>query len=177
MTHAPARPILLRLREWLPAILWAALISFASTDIFSEAHTSQIILPILQSLLPHASAATLEQVHVFIRKSAHFTEYFIFSVLLLRGIRVGRRGWQLRWALAALALAAGYSALDEFHQSFVPSRTASVWDSLLDTVGAATAQAAMWFRARFDASRTESAAERLAPATARRSHGQSDFRD
>jgi VanZ family protein len=176
LTHSPARSILLRLREWLPAILWAALISFASTDAFSEAHTSRIILPILHWLMPHASATTLERVHVFVRKSAHFTEYFIFSVLLLRAIRGDRRGWQLFWALAALALAAGYSALDEFHQSFVPSRTASVWDSLLDTVGAATAQAAMWLHVRFSATRNESADERLAPATARGSRNQSDLR-
>ena len=176
MTQPPARPILLRVWEWLPTILWAVLISLASTDAFSEAHTSLIILPILHWLMPHASAATLEHAHVFIRKGAHFTEYFIFSVLLLRAVRGDRGGWRLRWALAALAVAAGYSALDEFHQSFVPSRTASPWDSLLDTAGAATAQAAMWLTARFHAARTGRADERFAPATARRSHDQSDFR-
>ena len=176
MAKPTARQILLRLRAWVPAILWAALISFASTDAFSEAHTSLIILPILHWLMPHASAAALEHAHVFIRKSAHFTEYFIFSVLLLRAIRGDRRAWQLGWALAALALAAGYSALDEFHQSFVPSRTASPWDSLLDTAGAATAQAAIWFQARFHAARNGSADARVAHATARRGHNHSDFR-
>ena len=175
MTQPPARPILLRVWEWLPTILWAVLISLASTDAFSEAHTSLIILPILHWLMPHASAATLEHVHVFIRKGAHFTEYFIFSVLLLRAVRGDRRGWQLRWALAALAVAAGYSALDEFHQSFVPSRTASPWDSLLDTAGAATAQAAMWVHTHFSPARAESADERSVPSAARSSHNQSDF--
>jgi VanZ family protein len=176
LTQPPARRILLRLLAWLPAILWAALISYASTDTFSEAHTSLIILPILRWLMPHASAATLEYAHTFIRKGAHFTEYFIFSVLLMRAVRGDRRGWQLRWALAALALAAGYSALDEFHQSFVPSRSASPWDSLLDTAGAAAAQAAVWFRARVQAARAESADKCFAPATARHNHNQSDFR-
>jgi VanZ family protein len=165
LTQPPARPILLRVWEWLPTILWAVLISLASTDAFSEAHTSLIILPILHWLMPHASAATLEHAHVFIRKGAHFTEYFIFSVLLLRALRGDRRGWQLRWALAALALAAGYSALDEFHQSFVPSRTASPWDSLLDTAGAATAQAAMWFRARVHAAGAVGTEDHLHPTT------------
>ena len=176
MTQPPARRILLRLWAWLPSILWTVLITLASTDAFSEAHTSLVILPILHWLMPHASAATLEHAHVFIRKGAHFTEYFIFSVLLLRAVRGDRGGWQLRWALAALALAAGYSALDEFHQWFVPSRTASPWDSLLDTAGAATAQAAVWLTARVHAARTGSADERFAPATARRSHTQRDFR-
>jgi VanZ family protein len=176
LTLPQARPILLHLREWLPTILWAVVISVASTDAFSEAHTSLIILPILHWLMPHASAATLEHAHVVIRKSAHFAEYFIFSVLLLHAMRGDRRRWQLRWALAALAVAAGYSALDEFHQAFVPSRTASPWDSLLDTAGAATAQAAIWFRARVHAARTRGEDERLAPATTRRSQNQSDFR-
>jgi VanZ family protein len=165
LTQPPARRIRLQLLPWLPAILWAALISYASTDTFSEAHTSLIILPILRWLMPHASAATLEYAHMFIRKGAHFTEYLVFSVLLLRAVRDDRRGWQLRWALAALALAAGYSALDEFHQSFVPSRTASPWDSLLDTAGAAAAQAAVWFRARVQAARAVGAHDRLHPTT------------
>ncbi len=79
-----------------------------------------------------------------IRKAAHVVEYFLFSFLLFRVIRGKGRGWQLRWAIAALAIAAGYSAFDEFHQSFVPSRTASPWDSGIDTFGAAAGQVALW---------------------------------
>jgi VanZ family protein len=90
--------------------------------------------------------------HSFIRKTAHFAEYFVFSLLLFRGVRGKNRGWQWRWAIYALAIAAGYSALDEFHQWFVPSRTASPWDSLLDTTGATVAQIVLglwaWFHYR-----------------------------
>jgi VanZ family protein len=86
--------------------------------------------------------------HFLVRKSAHFTEYFFFGLLLFRGVRGENDGWKLRWAVCALAIAAGYSALDEFHQSFVPSRTASPWDSLLDTVGATAGQIvlSLWCR-------------------------------
>jgi VanZ family protein len=137
------------LKPWLPVVAWAILISWASTDAFSASHTSQFIIPALHWLFPHASADTLDRWHFFIRKTAHFTEYFVFSFLLLRAIRGEHRGWQIRWAIAALAIAAGYSALDEFHQSVVPSRTASPWDSLLDTTGAATAQVLLWLWFRF----------------------------
>jgi len=139
------------LKPWLPVVAWAILISWASTDAFSTSHTSQFIIPALHWLFPHASADTLDRWRFFIRKIAHFAEYFVFSFLLLRAIRGEHRGWQIRWAIAALAIAAGYSALDEFHQSFVPSRTASPWDSLLDMTGAATAQVLLWlwFRFRF----------------------------
>jgi len=44
----------------------------------------------------------------------------------------------------AVIIAAGYASLDEFHQSFVASRTASPWDALLDTTGAAAAQVVLW---------------------------------
>ena len=140
-----------QLRLWLPVVAWATLISWASTDAFSTSHTSRFIIPALHWLIPHASADTLDRLYFFIRKIAHFAEYFVFSFLLLRAIRGEHRGWQIRWAIAALAIAAGYSALDEFHQSIVPSRTASPWDSLLDTTGAATAQVLLWlwFRFRF----------------------------
>jgi VanZ family protein len=100
-------------------------ISWASTDTFSASHTSAFIIPLLHWLFPHASSETIERLHYFIRKLAHFTEYFLFSLFLFRGLRGKNGGWQLRWAIWALALAAGYSAMDEFHQSFVPSRTAS----------------------------------------------------
>lgn len=46
----------------------------------------------------------------------------------------------LAWALAAIAVVGCYAALDEYHQSFVPGRTAAVSDVLLDTVGGIAAQ-------------------------------------
>ena len=82
--------------------------------------------------------------HLFIRKMAHFTEYFIFSMFLFHGVRGKDRGWKLRWAIWAVVIAAGYASLDEFHQVFVPSRHASPWDALLDTTGAAVAQVVLW---------------------------------
>jgi VanZ family protein len=133
-----------RLGAWLPAILWAIVISWASTDIFSSSNTSRFIVPVLQWLFPHASAEAIARMHFLIRKAAHFTEYFIFSLFLIHALRGQNRGWQVRWAIWALAIAAGYSALDEFHQSFVPSRTASPWDSLIDTTGGAAAQIVLW---------------------------------
>ena len=134
-----------RLRPWVPAIVWAIIISWASTDMFSASHTSVIVIPLLRALFPHASLETIERLHFFIRKLGHFTEYFLFSLFLFRGARGRNDGWQLRWAIWALAIAAGYSALDEFHQSFVPSRTASPWDSLLDTTDAAAGQIVLGF--------------------------------
>jgi VanZ family protein len=151
------------LKLWLPAIVWAGVISWASTDAFSATHTSRFILPILHWLFPHASAETLDWLHFCIRKAGHFAEYFVFSLFLLRALRGEHRGWQLRWAIAALAIAAGYSVLDEFHQSFVPSRTASLGDSLIDTSGSATAQVVLWLWFWFHARRLPDAPDHVTP--------------
>jgi VanZ family protein len=137
-------------RSWWPAFLWAAIIFSLSTDSFSAEHTGTILYPIFHWLIPSLTVHQFEPIHHFIRKSAHFTEYFIFCLLLFRGVRSERTGWRWTWALAALSIAAGYSALDEIHQAFVVSRTASAWDSLLDSAGAFVASVALflWFRFR-----------------------------
>ena len=147
----PALQGLRRLGPWVPAILWAILISYASTDAFSASHTSEFIIPALHWLFPLATIETLQRVHFLIRKTSHFSEYFIFSLFLMRGMRGRDDGWRLRWAIWAVVIAAGYSALDEFHQSFVPSRTASPWDSLIDTMGAVAAQVLLWLWIWFNA--------------------------
>jgi VanZ family protein len=128
------------LKRWWPALAWAVVISGFSTGVFTAEHTSRIIIPVLHWLFPHAAKATLFAIHHYIRKSAHFTEYFILSLLVLRGIRAGRPGTRFAWALVVIAIVACYASLDELHQRFVPGRTAAVGDVLIDTSGGITAQ-------------------------------------
>jgi VanZ family protein len=128
------------LRYWWPAILWALVISAFSTAVFTSDNTGNFIIPILRFFLPHASAETLVFLHHIIRKCGHLTEYFILSMLILRGIRAGEKGLYLRWVLVTILIVAGYAALDEYHQSFVPGRTAAVGDVLIDTTGGIAAQ-------------------------------------
>ena len=70
-------------------------------------------------------------------KTAHLCEYAVLGLLLARGLRLSRPslGGAGVVALAAL-LGAAYGATDEFHQSFVPERTASLGDLAADGTGA-----------------------------------------
>jgi VanZ family protein len=73
-------------------------------------------------------------IHFITRKIAHFTEYAILGFLAARAFRP-----YPRWFLISAVLVVVYALIDEYHQSFVPSRTASVLDSLIDMAGGITA--------------------------------------
>lgn len=125
---------------WLAVALWMAVIFVLSSDLGSGAHTSRFIDPLLRWLMPQVSAAGLQRAHFLIRKAGHLTEYAILGILLWRAWTVPTvgAGQPRRWkkALFCLSLAAIYAAGDEFHQSFVPSRGASVQDVMIDACGA-----------------------------------------
>lgn len=146
----------MRPAHWLPPVAWMAVMFWISTDVGSGEHTSRILLPLLRWLLPWATPAGLDTVHWYVRKSAHVTEYAILAVLWFRAFRRGRNLAPPAAAWSAFLISAGWAALDEWHQSFVPSRTASVTDALLDSAGAAVAAriAVQGWRAALDAATT-----------------------
>jgi VanZ family protein len=127
--------------KWWPIPIWMSVIFLASTDIGSAAHTGSIVMWVLRTISGgRMTLATMEEIHFLTRKSAHLTEYAIFGALLWRALaaRADFSGRRLAWAsAAALLIAALYACTDEYHQSFVGSRTASLRDVAIDTVGAA----------------------------------------
>ncbi len=108
---------------------------FGSTDAFSAEHTSRYLTPFLRWLDPDISSAAIARAHLLLRKTAHVTEYAILTGLLFRALRWSIGGF---WRRAALALAPAliFAPADEFHQSFVSSRTSSLGDVLIDYSGA-----------------------------------------
>jgi len=79
-------------------------------------------------------------IHFTTRKIAHFTEYAILGFLAARAFRTSPRpAIRDRWLLICVTMIVVYALMDEFHQSFVPSRTASIFDSLIDIAGGLTA--------------------------------------
>lgn len=121
---------------WLPPVVWMAVIAWFSTGTWSADNTQSMLRPILSWLAPSASQAQVAILHGFVRKLAHLTEYGILAALWFRAFAGGARLSRAWSAVAALGLAVGWAGLDEFHQSFVPRRTASPWDVLIDSTGA-----------------------------------------
>jgi len=83
-----------------------------------------------------ADSPVVSQISVFNPMSLlHIPLYGILTILLLLALKTGPKNpskWRYFWAsLVAIALA----SLDEFYQSFIPSREASVTDIFLDVGG------------------------------------------
>jgi VanZ family protein len=126
------------LKYWLPLLIWIVVMFVSSTDLMSAEHTSRFMIPMLLWLKPGMSGQTVLAIISGVRKSAHVFEYAILALLLFRALNGvvsrGRRVWVFvvgAWVLCILV-----AISDEFHQSFVPSRTASVRDVFLDSGGA-----------------------------------------
>ena len=124
------------LQRWLPVVVWAAFISWFSTDAFSARSTNSYIDPVLRFFFGELTPAGFRFAHSVIRKSAHLIEYAILGALTCRAMTEPGERVPRVLLLRALACCTAYALLDEAHQALVPSRTGSGIDVLVDTTGA-----------------------------------------
>jgi len=111
-----------------------AFIFIGSTDLMSAEHTSRYLTPLLLWLKPDISLDTIAQIHFLVRKIAHLTEYAILAILLMRAL-CERATSLWRGAAVVLIVAVLFALADEYHQSFVASRTSSLGDAAIDSAG------------------------------------------
>ena len=134
-----------RLIRYLPLVLWVGLIFFFSSTAASASQTSRIIGPLLHFLFPSASPDTLQQYHFFIRKCAHVTEYALLAFWAIRASKNSSYPFVRRYRFVlAVVLVLIVASLDEFNQSFEPSRTSTPWDVGLDFVGGVAMSITYW---------------------------------
>ncbi len=138
------------LRIWLPVVLWLVVIAIESTNLMSSAHTGSVLYSLLKTIFGPIDPHRFDVFHHILRKTGHFTGYGILGLLFFRAIqhtvlelqcnisptRENKRQRVFGWACEAVLCTAGVAALDEWHQTFIPSRTGAVHDVVLDTLGA-----------------------------------------
>jgi VanZ family protein len=135
------------LKFWLPVLFWMALIFTASADAHSYEHSSFFVEPVLHWLFPHMSQADVGKIHHVIRKCCHLAEYAVLALLLWRALHLSKNrlpAWSWPKVGGTLLLVFLYAASDEFHQSFVPTRTPLVSDVFIDTAGGVIGLLALW---------------------------------
>jgi VanZ family protein len=96
---------------------------------------------IFEALFGHVSSARWEVIHLCIRKSGHFIGYGLIGLAWLRAwwMTLPRSSFMPDAALALLGTAL-VASCDEWHQSYLPNRTGTPWDVLLDCCGAIAMQ-------------------------------------
>jgi VanZ family protein len=125
------------LRAWWPAAAWIVIITFESTDLFSAEHTGSMLYAWLTRLFGAIDLYTFRVFHHYLRKTGHVVGYGMLGLLLLRGWRAtfGRsRAMLWRTSLLAWLGTAFVASMDEWHQSYIPSRTGTWRDAVLDSV-------------------------------------------
>jgi VanZ family protein len=145
---------------WVVTAAWAGTIWVLSTGAYSSSVTGWLLAQLLLSLHIHVTPQTFATVHFLIRKLAHCSEYAIFGLLLYHSVEPRHpERWDTRGAFGALVVAGLYSLADEYHQSFVPGRTASLVDCGIDTAGALLGLVLLYGGRRLQASQSSIAAE------------------
>ncbi len=106
------------LKQWLPFIIWVAIIFIVSS-------------------IPRLSGEEFGM-PLGLDKAAHFIEYAILAFLFYRGERGGR--WRMGVPAWSLVISAGLAIamVDECHQRYVPGRDSSILDWTADAMGIIT---------------------------------------
>jgi len=144
MHNAAQHHLIPIVKNWWPAVTWMGAIFLFSSDLFSDSNTSSLLGPLVSALIPSLTGEQIDLLHVGLRKLGHWCEYFILALLLMRAVKGQFPSWN--WSshlIWSLGLATLYAGGDEWHQSFVPSRSASILDVLIDSFGAVCG--ALWF--------------------------------
>lgn len=126
---------------WLPAAIGVLVICVESTDYLSAANT-RTILEHFWAWLGFAAHPDFASDNHLLRKTGHFTGYGTLSLLFYRGWRCSSEilstyRHRLVDVIFSFACTFVVASADEYHQSFLPSRTGQPQDVLLDITGAA----------------------------------------
>ncbi len=126
---------------WLAVIGIAAMIfSFSHQPIEESFETSDSFIDVvLENVsegyreMPEEEQKTLlEEIRVFVRKAAHYTEFFLLGAALYALCREYEKKHSF-WI--ALGCGIGYAVTDELHQMFTAGRSPTVKDVGIDSAG------------------------------------------
>lgn len=123
-----------RLWRFVPLILWIGVIFYSSTGNASMAKTSGFLRPWLEMFF--TSEDTIYLANVIIRKIAHLTYYALLASFTVFAFLGSPFEWlRKNWFWSGLGLVFVIASIDEFIQSFYPSRAGVFSDVILDCIG------------------------------------------
>jgi VanZ family protein len=144
---------------WIPVAFCVFVIAMESTVYFGADHTSGPLRRFFELFFGHFTDPQWSLLHLIIRKCGHFTGYGLLSISWFRAFWMTFRTFapadSRRIAAHSLAMLGTLfvASCDEFHQTFLPNRSGTLRDVLVDCSGAVLAQMMvwLWMRNRFRA--------------------------
>ena len=123
-------------------VLWCLFIFFFSQDngIASDGKSRSItkeIIDIYEKVFPKSldkNNKTADTINHMIRKTAHFTIYFILGILVLNCTK-SYKIETIHKVLLAILFCILYATTDEIHQLFIDGRGGRITDVLIDSIG------------------------------------------
>jgi VanZ family protein len=136
-------------KPWLAAALWLGLIAFESTDWLSSGHTGSLLYSLAVRLFGPINPISFDIFHHYLRKTGHVFGYAMLSLLFFRAWRatlpkINLAHWSFQWSAIAWVSTVAVASLDEWHQTFLPSRTGTIRDVFLDSAAAVAMQVLLW---------------------------------
>lgn len=106
---------------------------FSNQDFKQSLSLSEKVINVIQGNFGFKNI-NISTMQIIVRKIAHFTLYFIlgFIVFLILKNFVKSDKKLIKWSIIICFI---YACTDEIHQLFVPGRTGSIIDVLIDVVG------------------------------------------
>jgi VanZ family protein len=136
---------------WLPVVICVLAIAVESTPTFGADRTTGPLQRFFELLFHrHFTQPQWWKLHILIRKGGHFIGYGILSLAWFRAFWMT---WKIsvpfrhrEYACHALAMLGtlAVACSDECHQLFLPNRTGSIYDVMIDCGGALLVQAFTW---------------------------------
>jgi len=134
--------------SYCAVISWMVLIFLMSSQTGTESSNTSgglistlcnIIIPDFVELDESEKTLIISKISTPIRKLAHFTEYFILSIVINIAVIQTKRKTSLSMSTLAISFVFGvlYAVSDEVHQLFVPGRAGAIIDVFIDSAGVA----------------------------------------
>lgn len=81
--------------------------------------------------------AWVQRIHNYVRKTAHFTEYFLLGLTLSFPLYIYQLKGKMLFTVSSLACII-FACSDEFHQAFIAGRSQELRDVCIDSLGSLT---------------------------------------
>ncbi len=130
------------------AIIWMGVIFMFSAQVSDESKsssnkvTSAVVNTVIsikkENISEEKRQKIIEDKTFIVRKSAHFTEYFILGLILILYLQTKEK-LATKYVILAIIFCVLYATSDEIHQLFVDGRSCKIMDILIDTCGSSLA--------------------------------------